>query len=90
MASGTSRATSKGQITIPIEVRRALGIQPGDVVTIRLDDCGRAIVEPQKALAERTSGMFKDYAPTRALSARELRDAYEEGVAQEVIESMNR
>ncbi len=30
------RVTSKGQVTIPVTVRRALGIQPGTDVTIDL------------------------------------------------------
>lgn len=84
------RTTSKGQVTIPIGVRRALGIEPGDSVMIRLDGCGRAIIEPQKGWAERTAGMFKAYAPNPPLSAEELREAYEIGVAEEVMESMNR
>lgn len=30
--SRPNRITSKGQVTIPVEVRRAIGIQPGDAV----------------------------------------------------------
>ena len=29
----TAKLTSKGQITLPIELRRALGLKPGDQVT---------------------------------------------------------
>ena len=75
MALGTSRATSKGQITIPITVREALGIEPGDVVMITLDGCGRAILQPQKGWAERTAGIFKAYAPDPPLSREELEEA---------------
>ena len=34
----TSRITSKGQTTIPREVREKLSLQPGDVVVYELDD----------------------------------------------------
>ncbi|WP_020498274.1 AbrB/MazE/SpoVT family DNA-binding domain-containing protein [Sciscionella marina] len=31
------RITEKGQLTIPIDVRKALGIRPGDEVEVRLE-----------------------------------------------------
>ena len=34
----TSRITSKGQTTIPREVREKLSLQPGDVVVYEVDD----------------------------------------------------
>ncbi len=34
------RVTQKGQVTIPLEVRRALGIQPGSEVEFDVDDRG--------------------------------------------------
>ena len=33
-----SRLTSKGQTTIPREVRRRLSLQPGDLIVYELDD----------------------------------------------------
>lgn len=38
--------TSKGQITIPVEVRKALGLQAGDRVMFRLAD-GHAVIRPE-------------------------------------------
>ncbi len=40
-----SNLTSKGQVTIPKEVRDHLGLQPGDAVEFRIVD-GHVIVEP--------------------------------------------
>ena len=37
--------TSKGQITIPAEVRRALGIGPGDKVVVEVSE-GRGVILP--------------------------------------------
>ena len=34
----TARVTSKGQITVPKQVRERLGIQPGDGLEFRFDD----------------------------------------------------
>lgn len=38
MREYVATVTSKGQLTLPIEVRRRLGIDPGDRVTIVVDD----------------------------------------------------
>jgi len=47
------RVTQKGQVTIPFDVRRALGIQPGSDVCFQLDEEGaRLIVDPDRAAAE--------------------------------------
>jgi antitoxin PrlF len=34
------RVTQKGQVTIPLEVRRVLGIQPGSEVEFEVDERG--------------------------------------------------
>ncbi len=47
------RVTQKGQVTIPRNVRAALGIQTGTDVAFELDDRGaRLVVEPAAAAAE--------------------------------------
>jgi antitoxin PrlF len=47
------RVTQKGQVTIPLPVRRALGIQPGSDVEFELDDHGaRLLVDSARAAAE--------------------------------------
>jgi len=44
------RVTQKGQVTIPLEVRRALGIRPGSDVDFQLDERGaRLVVERDRA-----------------------------------------
>jgi antitoxin PrlF len=40
----TSRVTSKGQITLPLEVRKRLGIGPGDEVEF-LEENGRYLLK---------------------------------------------
>lgn len=54
--------TSKGQITIPVEARRALGLQPGQKVSVRVEG-ERLVIDPPRSIdavrerirAERTS-----------------------------------
>jgi AbrB family looped-hinge helix DNA binding protein len=47
------RVTQKGQVTIPLEVRRALGIHPGTNVEFILDGSGaRLVVDPERAADE--------------------------------------
>lgn len=45
MASST--LTSKGQVTIPREIREVLGLKEGDRVVFRLDDHGKVFVVPE-------------------------------------------
>jgi antitoxin PrlF len=47
------RVTQKGQVTIPREIRRALGIETGTEVAFELDRHGaRLVVEPARAARE--------------------------------------
>lgn len=51
------RVTQKGQVTIPLEVRRALGIRPGSDVQFRLEGHGaRLVVDPER-VADEIAGM---------------------------------
>jgi len=43
----TAAVTSKGQITIPLEVRRKLGIKPGDRVQFIEGEHGEYILKPK-------------------------------------------
>lgn len=47
------RVTQKGQVTIPLRVRRALGIRAGSDVGFELDERGaRLLVDSQRAAEE--------------------------------------
>ena len=43
----TATVTSKGQITIPKEIREALELEVGDRVAFRVDASGRVVLEPE-------------------------------------------
>jgi len=82
-ANGSSVVTRKGQITVPSEIRRELGIKEGDRVTFTLND-GELTLRTTGSVVEATAGAFKNYGP--ALTAEELRDAAEKAIAEDVVE----
>lgn len=51
------RVTRKGQVTIPLEVRRALGIEPGSEVDVDLDGHGARLVVSHQCAAEEITRM---------------------------------
>ncbi|MCK6530642.1 AbrB/MazE/SpoVT family DNA-binding domain-containing protein [Myxococcota bacterium] len=54
------KLTSKSQVTIPKEVRRRLGIGPGDRVSFEVRD-GEAVIRPARtSLARRMRGLGKE------------------------------
>jgi antitoxin PrlF len=64
--------TSKGQITIPKEVRDRLGLKPGDRVEIHVDPEGRAVIERTLSLEELSHILPR---PQKALSVEEINRA---------------
>lgn len=75
--------TRKGQVTVPAELRKKMGLKRGDKVAFVLDD-GVVRFERARSVVEMTKGIFKSDAP--ALSAEELRRAAEEAWADDVVE----
>lgn len=58
---GMSKVTAKYQITIPIEVRKSLGIVPGCEIDIKkMDTHYVLVVDPIKAVRKKWRGIFKD------------------------------
>ncbi len=43
----SAKVTSKGQITLPKEIRKALGLRQGARVTFQIRTDGRALMEPE-------------------------------------------
>ena len=82
-----SSVTTKGQVTIPVEIRRLLGVRPHDKVAFRVER-GRVSITRPTSVVEQTAGIFKSDAP--ALTAEAMRLAAEEAIAQEAIERAKR
>jgi antitoxin PrlF len=51
------RVTQKGQVTIPLRVRRALGIHPGSDVEFELDEDGARLLIDRDRAAEAIAAM---------------------------------
>ena len=70
----TTSMTSKGQVTIPKEVRDELGLKPFDRVEIVIDGQGGALLRKAGLSLESAAGMF----PGIGLSDEELEQAIKE------------
>ncbi len=82
-----STVTRKGQVTVPAEIRRALGLKEGDKVVFTLED-DEVRFARTGSVVELTAGAIKSHGPPP--SAEELRELAEEAIAEDVVERMNR
>jgi antitoxin PrlF len=79
-----AKVTSKGQITIPNEIRNKLGITRDDMLDFRVED-GRIIMVPVKTLkdlrgtfqARGTGGFFQERATAKDKVAARVREEME-------------
>jgi AbrB family looped-hinge helix DNA binding protein len=55
----TSTLTSKGQTTIPKDIRNRLNLHPGDRLEFVIDEDGRVLVLPASIDASESAGMLK-------------------------------
>ncbi len=75
MYLGTSKITSKGQVTIPAEIREDMGFTPGtDVVFIELDDM--VIIKKSEELIA-TFKIFDKRAKELKLTKKDVRELVE-------------
>jgi bifunctional DNA-binding transcriptional regulator/antitoxin component of YhaV-PrlF toxin-antitoxin module len=78
-----SRVTPEGQVTLPAEVRRVLGVPPRAHVTFVVE-ADQVRLAPATGVAARTAGALKSDVP--ALSPREEKAAAEEAMAEEATQ----
>ena len=82
MGTMTTSMTKKGQVTIPIEVRKALGLQPRDRVVFEIQ--GReATIRP--ASVDLLAGFGAVRPKERPEDFKRMRREMEEGIAEEVV-----
>jgi antitoxin PrlF len=74
--------TRKGQVTIPADIRRALGIKEGDKVAFVLED-KQVKLTKKGSVVEQTAGMMQNNLPR--LTPQEEHEAAEQGIAEEAI-----
>jgi antitoxin PrlF len=82
-----STVTTKGQVTIPVEIRRLLQVKPHDRVAFVVED-EKVLLVRGESVVERTAGALKQDTP--ALTAEKLREVAEEAIAQETLSRMGK
>jgi AbrB family looped-hinge helix DNA binding protein len=82
LAPLTSKLTSKGQVTIPVQIRQLLGLAPRANVAFYVTEAG-VTIGPIEDVVTRTAGALKSDIPP--LSPREEKIAAEEAIAEEAI-----
>lgn len=75
--------TSKGQITLPKDIRMRLGLKQGDRVRFILEDDGRVRLVPAKRDVSELMGILPN--PKRRLSLEEMDDAVKTAVTRHVL-----
>ena len=86
MQERLSTVTRKGQITIPAEFRKALGLKEGDKVALSLE-AGEVKLSRTGSVVEATAGALRSDVPP--LSPEEERRAAEQAIAEDVVARMN-
>jgi AbrB family looped-hinge helix DNA binding protein len=66
----TSTVTSKGQTTIPKDIRKRLNLHPGDRLEFVIDEDGRVLVLPASIDAAELAGMLKP--PARQVTVEDM------------------
>ena len=75
----TATLTSKGQITIPKEIREQLKLKPGDRIAFVTDENGRVMLRPKNSDLSRLVGML--HRPGVYRSLEEMDEGIREGAA---------
>lgn len=83
MATRTTTVTRKGQVTIPIDIRRSLDLKVGDQVAVEQQG-DTVLLRRAISVAERTAGILGKYRLATPLSAEGERTRFEQAVADEV------
>ena len=73
----------KGQLTLPAEIREALGVQEGDKVAFVVEE-GRVELRRRGSVVAASAGAFKNRGPV--LTAEELRAEAERAIAETTVE----
>lgn len=84
MKEFVSTVSSKGQVTLPADVRRQLGVGSADKVAFVVTDTGTVEVRPARFILESVLGSLEALPNESVDLDREIEEAVEEGVAQKM------
>ncbi len=85
--SVASRLNDNGRIVIPAKIRKSMGLKPGDVVVMSLED-GVLRIESHLAKIRRIQEEFKKFATPGTLASDELIAERREEARREMEESL--
>lgn len=77
----TGTMTSKGQITVPKDVREAMGLTPGTKVDFRLVD-GQWVISTEPIRASDVAGRLSRYARGTPVTVEEMNEAIADAAAE--------
>jgi AbrB family looped-hinge helix DNA binding protein len=89
MKKFVSTISSKGQVTIPADIRRKLGVNPSDQVTFVLTEDEKVELRPVRYTLESVLGSIEALPGETADLDREIREATEEAMARK-MQRLNR
>lgn len=78
----TTKITSKGQVTIPVAVRRKLGVKAGERVVFAFHRPGEAVFRRAAPDAVSSRGVLAGKTNGKVATARDIRQAAAEGAAR--------
>jgi antitoxin PrlF len=86
-----STLTSKGQITIPKDVRERLGVKEGDRLIFQFDERGELHLRPEsEGPLGRLPGLLRHLAKERPVTVEEMKEAVREGAVERFERSLKR
>ena len=71
----TAKVTSKGQITIPKQVRKLMAIETGDCLAFELEEDGRLRVSRVSDEPRPVRGLLSEYAKEHSVDDKQVRAA---------------
>lgn len=79
-----ARISDKGQLTLPAQARRKLGIMPRSKVEMEIRD-NEIVIRPLKAISD-VAGVFREYAEGVTADWETVRNETKKAVAREVAD----
>lgn len=68
MSVEMTRMSENGRVLIPVSLRKELGFQPGETLTLRIDESGLHIQSRRQAILKMRKNMKKHIKPGRSMS----------------------
>ena len=76
----TATLTSKGQITLPKQIREVMGVSAGDHISFRVQENGKIYVEPENVDLMSLRGILKT--SVRGVTVEDMNEAIEKAASR--------